>query len=50
MKTAQDIWEEIKETRNKINDLTTQEVKENLMFLKKRYCECESKSMVWLGN
>ncbi len=44
-KTAQYLLEEIMKTRNEINNLTTHEIKKNLMFLKQRYYEGGSKSM-----
>uniref|UniRef100_A0A671TVT9 Reverse transcriptase domain-containing protein n=1 Tax=Sparus aurata TaxID=8175 RepID=A0A671TVT9_SPAAU len=44
-KTAQDLLEEIRKTRNEIDNLTTYEIKKNLMFLKQRYYEGGSKSM-----
>lgn len=44
-KTTQELLEEITKTRNEINNLTTQDVKKNLMFLKQRYFEGGSKSL-----
>lgn len=42
---AQDTLGEIRKIRNEINNLATQEIKKNLMFLKQRYYESGSKSM-----
>ena len=38
-KTVQDLLEEIRKTRNEIDNLTTYEIQKNLMFLKQRYYE-----------
>lgn len=42
--SAQDTLREIKYTRNEINNLATQEIQKNLMFLKQRHYESGSKS------